>query len=139
MSFIDPTYLRYIVDELNSGTLSGESSTSLPDGLVGVYEESFESLISLNSKKKVFSFFTVWALLKKDASVSFVAQVLVSVEKDVFDLISKYSSWFNSPSSGKYQLYHERFRIYILEKVAQAGIDKYIKIGRASCRERVLR
>ena len=38
-------------------------------------------------------------------------------EDDTKTLIDKYSKWFNSPSPGKYSLYHDRLRAYLLQKL----------------------
>ena len=38
-------------------------------------------------------------------------------EEQIKNLIDHYSSWFNSPESGKYLLYHERLRVYLLQKL----------------------
>ena len=36
----DPTYLRYIVDGLDSHTIQQENLAALPQGLIGIYEEA---------------------------------------------------------------------------------------------------
>ena len=33
-------------------------------------------------------------------------------------LVDEYSKWFNSPSPGKYVLYHDRLRTYLLQKLS---------------------
>ena len=45
------------------------------------------------------------------------AAILEIDEEQIKSLIDRYSSWFNSPESGKYQLYHERLRVYLLQKL----------------------
>jgi hypothetical protein len=57
-------------------------------------------------------------------SISFVAEVLEDSDDNITDFISTYSSWFNSPESGKYQLYHERLKVYVLQKLSDREIDK---------------
>ena len=42
MSHLDPTYLRYIYDGLIKGSIHPENESELPEGLIGLYEESFE-------------------------------------------------------------------------------------------------
>lgn len=121
--FIDPTYLRYIVDELNSGTLSRESSTSLPDGLVGVYEEALPPEYDIIRRKFFLDFFSFWALLKKEVSIDFAILLLKDwTEKEVKSFIAFHSKWFNSPQSGLYTLYHEKLRVYILQKSEETTI-----------------
>jgi hypothetical protein len=50
----------------------------------------------------------------------------------VNDLIQLHSKRFNSAGGGKYRLYHERFRLYILQKVSEQDIaqfnDKFIEL-----------
>ena len=59
----------------------------------------------------------LWALFKGPVSANMTAAVLELEEEQMKDLVDTYSSWFNSPESGKYQLYHERLRVYLLQKL----------------------
>jgi hypothetical protein len=115
---IDPTYLRYIFDGLDSQSFDKNNVSALPDGLVGIYEEAIPSQFTCSSREKLLSFFVIWALLKKEVSVSFATDLLGWDEQNTIDFLSIYSKWFNSPSSGKYILYHERCRTYLLEKTS---------------------
>ena len=123
-SFIDPAYLRCICDGLQNNSLDKENLSSLPDGLIGLYEETFETSTPISERKKTLAFFTVWAILKKEASVALVGKILNWQETEVLNQISNFSKWFNSSIGGKYQLYHERFRIYILEKISYSAFEK---------------
>jgi hypothetical protein len=117
---IDPTYLRTIHDGLLSGTIHKDNASTLPIGLIGIYEETLPAASNVNERKKFLEFFSVWALLKKEVSASFVVPLLEGLtEEQVLDYISKYSKWFNSPVNGKYVLYHERLRSFLLQKIAQ--------------------
>ncbi|MDA0316568.1 MAG: hypothetical protein O2906_05465 [Bacteroidetes bacterium] len=44
-------------------------------------------------------------------------------EEQIKNLIDRYSSWFNSPESGKYQLYHERIKVFLLSKTNDTLIE----------------
>ncbi|MFM8490892.1 MAG: hypothetical protein ACKN9X_03050, partial [Candidatus Methylopumilus sp.] len=115
----DPTYLRTIHDGLLSGTVHKDNASALPIGLVGIYEDALPPAGNVNERKKFLEFFAVWALLKKEASAAFVTPFLQGwSEEDVLDSIQQYSSWFNSPVSGKYTLYHERFRTVLLQMIS---------------------
>jgi tetratricopeptide (TPR) repeat protein len=117
--FTDPTYLRTIHDGLLSGTMHKDNSSALPMGLVGLYEEALPPVVNVNERKKFIEFFSIWALLKKEVSAEFVLPLLEGLtEEEVIDYIAKYSKWFNSPVSGKYVLYHERLRTFILQKIS---------------------
>jgi hypothetical protein len=119
MSFIDPTYLRYVYDGLQTGAISSENPSVLPVGLVGVYEEAFLNSTAVSHRSKILEFFSVWALLKKEVSATFVLPLLSRwTEEHVLECIAQYSRWFNSPLSGKYQIYHERLRTFVLQRVS---------------------
>ena len=118
MPHLEPTYLRYIYDGLIKGSIHPENAAELPEGLIGLYEEAFDERTSIVERQKLIQHFAIWALLKKEVSAGFVAEVLGETEEEILDFISTYSAWFNSPESGKYQLYHERFKVYLLEKLS---------------------
>ncbi len=123
MSHLEPTYLRYIHDGLVKGSIHPENSADLPDGLIGLYEEAFDERNSIVDRQKLLNRFSIWALLKKEASVAFVAEVLEEPEEEIQNFISTYSAWFNSPESGKYQLYHERLKVYLLQKLSEGEVS----------------
>jgi hypothetical protein len=119
-NFTDPTYLRSIYDGLSAGSINKDNATALPIGLVGVYEEALPPASNVNERKKFLEFFGVWALLKKEVSVAFVLPLLEGwTEEEVVNDIAKYSKWFNSPGSGTYILYHERFRTFLMQKISK--------------------
>jgi hypothetical protein len=124
MSHLEPTYLRYIYDGLIKGSIHPENAADLPDGLIGLYEEAFDERNSIVDRQKLLQHFTIWALLKKAVSASFVAEVLNETEESILNFIATYSAWFNSPESGKYQLYHERLKVYLLQKLSEGEIHE---------------
>jgi hypothetical protein len=115
---LEPTYLRYIYDGLIKGSIHPENAAELPEGLIGLYEEAFDERTSVVQRQKLLERFAIWALLKKEVSAVFVAEVLGDSEDEIQEFVSTYSSWFNSPESGKYQLYHERLKVYLLQKLS---------------------
>lgn len=124
MSHLEPTYLRFIYDGLVKGSIHPENAAELPDGLIGMYEESFDERTSVVERQKLLQRFAIWALLKKEVSAAFVAEVLGETEDEIQEFISTYSAWFNSPESGKYQLYHERLKVYLLQKLSESEVAK---------------
>lgn len=122
MANLEPSYLRYIHDGLNNGNIHPENAAELPDGLIGMYEDAFDERMSVLERQKLLKYFAIWALLKKEVSAAFVAEVLDNSEDDIQQFISTYSAWFNSPVSGKYQLYHERLKVYLLQKLSEREI-----------------
>jgi hypothetical protein len=119
---LEPAYLRYIYDGLEKGSIHPDNPADLPDGLIGLYDEAFDERISVVERERLLRRFAIWALLKKAVSTAFVAEVLREDEDEIQDFISTYSAWFNSPESGKYQLYHERLKVYLLQKLSERDI-----------------
>lgn len=124
MPHLEPTYLRYIYDGLLKGSIHPENAAELPEGLIGLYEEAFDERTSVVERQKLLQRFAIWALLKKEVSAAFIAEVLGETEDDIQEFISTYSAWFNSPESGKYQLYHERLKVYLLQKLSESEVAK---------------
>ncbi len=122
MSTLDPTYLRYIYDNLIKGIVHPDNAPELPDGLIGLYEEAFEEHLPVMERQLLLKRFTLFALLKKEVSAAFVAEIMEEREDVVLEFINTYSSWFNSPEPGKFQLYHERLKVYLLQKLGDGEV-----------------
>lgn len=122
MSHLEPSYLRYIFDGLQKGDLHPDNTAALPEGLIGMYDEAFDESKPVRERQKLLHIFAIWALLKKEVSAQFVAEILVVPTQEIIDFIATYSSWFTSPESGKYQLYHERLKVYLLQKLSEKEI-----------------
>jgi hypothetical protein len=122
MSYLEPTYLRYIYDGLIKGSIHPENAAELPEGLIGLYEEAFDEKQPVHIRQQLLERFAIWALLKKEVSAQFVAEVLNQPEAEIQEFIATYSAWFNSPESGKYQLYHERLKVYLLQKLSEGEV-----------------
>ena len=39
MPNLEPSYLRYVYDDLNKGLLNAENASTLPQGFIGLYEQ----------------------------------------------------------------------------------------------------
>ena len=122
MSHLEPSYLRYIYDGLEKGDLHPDNAAALPEGLTGLYEAAFEENKPARERQKLLETFAIWALLKKEVSTQFVAELLEVATQEIVDFIATYSSWFTSSESGKYQLYHERLKVYLLQKLSEQEI-----------------
>ena len=123
MPHLEPSYLRYIYDGLEKGELHPDNAASLPEGLTGLYEAAFEENKPARERQKLLETFSIWALLKKEVSAQFVAEILEVPTQNIIDFIATYSNWFTSPESGKYQLYHERLKAYLLQKLSEQEIS----------------
>ena len=119
MNHLEPSYLRYIYDGLEKGDLHPDNAAALPEGITGLYEAAFEENKPARERQKLLETFAIWALLKKDVSAQFVAEILKVPSEEIIDFIATYSSWFTSPESGKYQLYHERLKVFLLQKLSE--------------------
>jgi len=126
MPHLEPTYLRYIYDGLVKGSIHPENAAELPEGLIGLYEEAFDERQPVHLRQQLLERFAIWALLKKEVSAAFIAEILGDSEDDIQDFISTYSSWFNSPERGKYQLYHERLKVYLLQKLSKHTLKELL-------------
>jgi len=124
MLHLEPTYLRYIYDGLVKGSIHPENAAELPEGLIGLYEEAFDERQPVYKRQQLLERFAIWALLKKEVSTQFIAEVLNQPEAEIQEFIATYSPWFNSPESGKYQLYHERLKVYLLQKLSEKEIHE---------------
>lgn len=122
-NYLEPTYLRYVYDALNKGSLNSENSAALPRGFIGLYEQEFSQKIPAGEREKVIHLLSFWALLKSPVSIDFVVSILDFTEKNIQSIINSFSNWFNSSESGKYQLYHERLKVYLLSKVNENDIN----------------
>jgi hypothetical protein len=124
---LEPSYLRYIYDGLEKGDLHPDNAAALPEGLTGLYDAAFEDNKPARERQKLLETFAIWALLKKEVSAQFVAEIIEVPTQKIVDFIATYSSWFTSPESGKYQLYHERLKVYLLQKLSEQEIDKLLE------------
>lgn len=122
MPDIEPIYLRHVVDGLRKGGLNKENPSSLPYGLTGLYEQEILQDIPLIKRSKVLNILGIWALLKRPVSLGFVKQIMGIEEVSILEFINEFSRWFNSPENGRYQLYHERLRTFVLSKLSENEI-----------------
>lgn len=107
MPNIEPSYLRYVHDKLISCALNPENASALPRGFIGLYEREFTQSTPLIERKSTLEQLALWSLVKGPVSARFIACILDLREQESKELVDRYSSWFNSPEIGKYQLYHE--------------------------------
>jgi hypothetical protein len=142
MNKIDPSYIRNIRDGLKIENIEANNIEALPEGLVGLYDkELFPPSLKWKERKETLQFFLVFALAQKEISVDFVSTILgdewckvlpneneTSEEKrlkKVNEFIQLHSKRFTSAGEGKYRLYHERFRLYILQKVSESDLTQF--------------
>ena len=141
MQNLDPSYLRSIRDGILSGNIEANKLEALPDGLVGLYDkELFPPTMNWKERKETLDFFLVFALAQKEISADFAAEILgdewynqadeqTSKEEKrlqrVNELVQLHSKRLSSAGGGKYRLYHDRFRVYVLQKVSEQDITQF--------------
>ena len=150
MSAIDPSYIRNIRDGLKNEHIEANNIEALPEGLVGLYDkELFPPSLKWKQRKETLQFFLVFALAQKEISADFAATILgdewckvIANEnetteekrlKKVNEFIQLHSKRFSSVGEGKYQLYHERFRVYILQKVSEGDLTQFNQLFISLC------
>ena len=141
MSALDPSYIRSIREGIINGNIEANNQEALPDGLVGLYDkELFSPSLKWKERRETLQFFLVFALAQKEISADFASAILgdewFKLHNDdeskeekrllkVSELIQLHSKRFSSAGGGKYRLYHERFRVYVLQKVSPQDIAQF--------------
>jgi len=123
MHQLEPTYLRYVYDGLSKGSISSNNPTSLPIGFIGLFEDEFPSSMPLVERMSILNRLATWALLKGPVSIEMVAEILNEHPDKTKALVDRYSKWFNSPEPGKYVLYHDRLKTYLLQKLSNHEVQ----------------
>ena len=124
MNLIEPTYLRYVHDSLDKGSLNSENAAALPYGFIGLYEEAFQSNIPISKRQSTLKRLAIWALFKGGVSTYLASEVLNESQEDTKSLIDNFSSWFNTTDSNKYILYHDRLRTYLIQKLSSHELQE---------------
>ena len=124
MKQLEPTYLRYVYDGLDKGSINSNNPTSLPIGFIGLFEDEFPSSMPLGERMYLLNRLAIWALLKGPVSIEMTTEVLKEEPDSTKALIERYSKWFNTPEPGKYVLYHDRLRTYLLQKLSDFEVNE---------------
>lgn len=125
MQMLEPTYLRYVYDGLLKGSFSSNNASALPHGFIGLFEEEFfPASMSSNDRNKLLKRLTLWALFKGSVSTEMASNILAEDINVSKTLIDRYSKWFNTPEPGKYILYHDRLKTYLLQKLSDHEVQE---------------
>ena len=128
MQQIEPTYLRYVYDGLSKGALSSNNAAGLPFGFIGLFEKEFQAHIPSDERSKLLRRLGVWALFKGAVSAEMSSAILDEHIDETKALIDRFTKWFNTPEPGKYVLYHDRLRTYLLQKLSDFEINELNEI-----------
>ncbi len=123
---IDPTYLRAIREGLLSGKLEKENEAELPVGIAELFDkELFPLNMAITEKQLLIHFFTSFALVQKEVTPEFIAEIIEWDKETVYEYIFKYSKWFSGSGNNQFCLYHDRFRVYILQKITSKSFSQF--------------
>ena len=121
---LEPTYLRYVYDGLSKGSISSNNAAALPFGFIGLFEKEFQAHIPSDERSKLLRRLGVWALFKGAVSAEMSSAILDEHIDETKALIDRFTKWFNSPEPGKYVLYHDRLRTYLLQKLSDFEVNE---------------
>ena len=116
MKVIDPTYLRFVCDELISGKLDKANLSALPIGVSSFFDRIFDSNDSIIRRQDSLEMFTSMALLREGASLEQISTLSASSTDDWKQFIQFFSRYFNVDNKGKYRLFHDRLIVFLLQK-----------------------
>lgn len=123
---LDPTYIRYVIDALNNKDIN---SIDLPNGLIEFFEGAIDSDTHILAKSHKLEIFSIFALLKGGISIEFMSVFYDDKIGIIQEFIYSNSKFFNSKVVSKFEIYHERFRVYILQRIGKSKLNKlYEKI-----------
>jgi len=142
---IDPTYFRFVYDQLANGYLDPQNESSLPRGVTGIYEKQINSIRPFYKRQQVLEVLSVFAIAQQPISKELASTIVYSfnnanthvdsgevgrpeVNLAVFEfvshIISDFSSWFNTDNEGRLYLAHERIKVYLLQKLSDYELFK---------------
>ena len=116
MKVIDPTYLRFICDELISGKLDKSNLNALPIGVTSFFDKIFVFNDSIISRSVSLDMFTSMALLGEGASIEQISTLTARSTDDWNQFIQLYSRYFNVDNNGNYRLFHYRLIVFFLQR-----------------------
>lgn len=116
MKVIDPTYLRFICDELISGKLDKSNLNALPIGVTSFFDKIFVFNDSIISRSVSLDMFTSMALLGEGASIEQISTLTARSTDEWNQFIQLYSRYFNVDNNGNYRLFHYRLIVFFLQR-----------------------
>ena len=100
----------------------------MPFGFIGLFEKEFQAHIPSDERSKLLRRLGVWALFKGAVSAEMSSVILDEHIDETKALIDRFTKWFNTPEPGKYVLYHDRLRTYLLQKLSDFEINELNEI-----------
>ncbi len=128
MNMIDPTYLRFVCDELKSGKLDKSNLTALPIGVSSFFDKIFADDKSIIERRITLDKFIVTALLRSGISLEYLAILSAFSIYDWEQFVQVYSRYFNIDSLGNFRLFHDRLIVFLFQKSNDFEIKKNVRI-----------
>jgi hypothetical protein len=125
MKVIDPTYLRFVCDELKSGKLDKTNLSALPIGVSSFFDKIFDFNDSIIRRKVSLDMFTSMALLREGTGLEQISTLSACSTDDWKQFIQLYSRYFNVDNKGNYRLFHDRLIVFFIQKSNHNNV-KYI-------------
>jgi len=119
---LEPSYIRFVYDELEKGKLNAENASSLPQGVTDMYLSEFGAETPVAQREKKLDLFLLWSLIKTDISVQSFSALFNLSEHSVNTMMFDYSKWFNTKDGTHFSLYHDRLKVYLLQLSSSKGI-----------------
>lgn len=127
MNTIDPTYLRFVSDELKSGKLDMSNLSALPNGVSSFFDKIFDVDKSIIERRITLDKFIVIALLRSGISLEYLTILSASSIYDWEQFVQLYSRYFNLDFWGNYRLFHDRFVVFLFQRSNEFLIKKNVR------------
>ena len=127
MNMIDPTYLRFVCDELKSGKLDKSNLSALPNGVSSFFDKIFDVDKSIIERRITLDKFIVIALLRSGISLEYLTILSASSIYDWEQFVQLYSRYFNLDSWGNYRLFHDRLVVFLFQRSNEFVIKKNVR------------
>jgi hypothetical protein len=127
MNMIDPTYLRFVCDELKSGKLDRSNLTALPNGVSSFFDKILADEKSIIERRITLDKFIFTALLRSGISLEYLAILSASSLNDWEQFVQLYTRYFNLDSLGNFRLFHDRLVVFLFQKSNDFEIKKNVR------------
>jgi len=107
-----------------SGYVHTTDTAALPVGLMAIYEKDIFDTMAARERARLMELFSVWALLEQPQSIESVAQIILQDAAELQELLSVHLKYFKISQGGKHELYHPRFRSYIIQRNSPSSLQR---------------
>ncbi len=113
---IDPSYLRFVYNDMLTGRISPENAASVPRGLTGLYMSELGGRSRYEKREETLRVLASFALAD-DAVTTELLSLMTGTDRALLDdFVLAHGKWFNRDSRGRLYIYHDRFRMFALQR-----------------------